>query len=329
MLKCFVLVSCFVGAELAARAEGDSSAYSWQTSYSSVALTRAGRVIWQFNYGPTLNVPYFHPVATADGYELTCDRPPDHAWHHGLWFCWKFINGVNYWEHVGQSGRPDGRTRWSDVRVLTRDDRSARISMALGYQPTEDDRPVLVEQRTVEISAPDRNGSYHFDWTSTFADAVDDVTLDRVPPQEQAWGGYAGLSVRFAKNLVEREANSTSGATEFGDGDRHRSRAAAMDYNGLIDGHAAGLAFLDHPTNPRHPTSWYAIRSPEMSYINASLLSDEPLVLKAGQSMTLRYRLIVHPDRWDARRLAAAWQRFAQSASATQREERAHVDQNN
>jgi hypothetical protein len=214
------------------------------------------------------------------------------------------------------------------VHVLTRDDHSARISMALVYHPAEEGRAVLVEQRTVEISAPDANGLYHFDWSSTFTAKADDVTLDRVPPKEQAWGGYAGLSVRFAKQLAEREANSTSGPAEFGEGDRYRGRAAAMDYNGLIDGHAVGLAFLDHPTNPRHPTPWYAIRSPEMSYINASLLSDEPLVLKAGQSMTLRYRLIVHPDRWDAQHLAVAWQRFAQSASDTEGERRTDGNQN-
>jgi hypothetical protein len=78
----------------------------------------------------------------------------------------------------------------------------------------------------------------------------------------------------------------------------------------MIDNAAAGVAFLDHPSNPRHPTRWYAIRDPVMSYINAALLNDDPLVLKPRQTMTLRYRLVVHPDRWGAERLKAAFEQF-------------------
>ena len=86
-----------------------------------------------------------------------------------------------------------------------------------------------------------------------------------------------------------------------------------MDYSGLIEGSLVGLAFMDHPMNPRHPTPWYLIRSPEMSYINAALLNDQPLILEADQRLMLRYRLVVHPDRWDAQRLHAAYREFSQS----------------
>lgn len=296
-----------------ARAEKPSSERRWRQTNSSVALVHGDHVVWQFNYGPTLNTPFFHPVSTVDGRVLSWDRPPDHAWHHGLWFCWKFINGVNYWEHSGQTGKPEGRTEWSDVRVETRDDHSARISMALAYHPAGIDEVVLNEQRQIDISAPDANGLYRLDWMSKFTAGTSDVTLDRVPPKVQSWGGYAGLSIRFAKDLEERMATRSEGPAEFGEGGRHRSRAQAMDYNGLIDGKAVGLAFLDHPDNPRHPTPWYAIRDSVMSYINAALLTDEPLTLNAGEHMTLRYRLIVHPQRWDAARLRAAYADFQES----------------
>ncbi len=92
----------------------------------------------------------------------------------------------------------------------------------------------------------------------------------------------------------------------FGDGDRYRGRAPAIDYGGLIDGQSVGVAFLDHPSNPRHPTPWYLIRSPVTGYINAALLNDEPLTLESGKTLALRYRLVVHLGRWDAERLQAA-----------------------
>lgn len=289
---------------------GDSPAehgsWSWQTTDNSVALRRGEHVVWQLHYADDQDVPFFHPLATSTGQVLSWNSPPDHVWHHGLWFSWKYLNQVNYWEINRETGKPDGRTRWSNVRVETNNDYSADISMDLDYRPAMSSDSVLKEQRHITMSAPERDGSYQIDWSSTFTASSGDVVLDRTPPKDQSWGGYAGLSIRFAKDFADRVAQSTTGPLTFDNGDRHRSRAAAVDYSGLIDGHRVGLAFLDHPRNPRHPTPWYLIRGPVMGYVNAALLNDEPLTLKAGQNLVLRYRLIVHPDRWDAARLQAA-----------------------
>ncbi|MCS7466791.1 PmoA family protein [Stieleria sp. ICT_E10.1] len=286
----------------------------WERSASSVALVRGPQVIWRFNHGSELDVPYFHPLSTKGGRVLTWDRPADHAWHHGLWFCWKYINGVNYWEHDGQTGRPAGRTETTDVRVETRGDHSARLSLALAYHPDGDDEVVLRERRRIVISAPNAHDEYSLDWISEFTAGNHRVELDRTPPKEQSWGGYAGLSVRFAKELSDRQATSERGPVEFGPGDRHRSRARSIDYSGSIDGDPVGLAFLDHPENPRHPTPWYIIRSPVTGYMNAALLNDEPMTLEPGTGMTLRYRVIVHPLRWDAARLKTEQTSFLQSS---------------
>jgi hypothetical protein len=119
--------------------------------------------------------------------------------------------------------------------------------------------------------------------------------------------------VRFSKELRDRQVTSDIGPVEFGLGDRHRSRATSMDYNGLIAGEPVGLALLDHPDNPRHPTPWYVIRSPVMGYMNAALLNDEPMNLEPGGRMTLRYRVIVHPQRWNAGHLKAACEEYWRS----------------
>ncbi len=153
---------------------------------------------------------------------------------------------------------------------------------------------------------------YHIDWSSTFTAGPNQVTLDRTPlppdPAGKSWGGYAGLSIRYAANLAERQAVATSGPVQFDQDSLHRSNSMAMDYNGLIqggliqgelgegelgEGGPAGIAILDHPDNPRHPTPWYAIRS-KMSYLNAAFLTHQPYTLEAGSSFQLRYRIVVH-----------------------------------
>jgi type 1 glutamine amidotransferase len=292
--------------EWAATGEVASPAWRWHREDRALALVGPHGPLWTFRYGPDLDTAYFHPVTTADGRTLSWDRPPDHVWHHGLWFSWKFINEVNYWEIDASTGRPAGRTTWSDVRRETRDDMTARIALNLAYRPAGQDVPVLTEERMIEIQPPDAEGTWSMDWTSAFR-AARKVVLDRTPlpdePGGQTWGGYAGLSLRLAEGLTERRVVSSDGPiTEMPD-DRHRGHHAAVDYSGLVGGRPAGIAVLDNPRNPRSPSPWYVIRSAKMSFFSPAVLCYQPLTLQAGERLTLRYRIIVHDGRWDPARL--------------------------
>ncbi len=283
----------------------------------SVALERGETTVWQFHFGPEEPKPFFHPVGLPDGRVITWNRPPDHAWHHALWFAWKYLNGVNYWEPDPATGKPAGSTQWSGADVTTRPDGTATIAMDLTYRGP-DGRAVLTEKRTVRTSAPGDDGSYHFDWTSTFTAGNREVKLDRTPlegePGGKAWGGYAGLSLRLAKELTERAADSTEGPVEFNDPSRYRGRAVALDYHGLINGRPIGVAVCDHPKNLNHPTPWYVIRAQPMSYFSPAVLCYGPHTLPAGEQFTLRYRVIVHPGRWDAERLRKEYEVFVEEA---------------
>jgi len=283
----------------------------------SVALKRGETVVWQFNYGSGQPKPHFHPVALPDGRVVTWDRPPDHVWHHGLWFSWKFIDGLNYWEPDPKIGKPQGSTEWANVKITTRPDQTARIEMDLTYRPP-DGPPAMTEKRIIDISAPDEHGRYHFDWISTSTAGEKDVELSRTPlegePGGKPWGGYAGLSIRLAKGLTDRAATTTDGPIEFEKQSRYRGKAPAMDYHGLVDGRALGVAVCDHPDNLNHPTPWYAIRAKPMSYFSPAVICYGPHTLEAGTTFTLRYRIIVHTDRWDAGQLKGEYQRFVRDA---------------
>jgi len=288
-------------------------AWQWrETKGESVALVGPRGVLWQFNYAKGQPKPYFHPLATADGQVLTENAPPDHAWHHALWFAWKFVNGLNYWEPSGKHGA-GGKTEWTNVRAETRDDHSAHIVMDVAYRPP-DAEPVLTEKRVVDVSAPGASGVYRIDWTATFTAGAKDVVLNRTPlpgePGGKGWGGYAGLSVRLANNLSERKAVSNDGPVPL-EGDKYRGKHTAMDYSGLVGGKPAGIAILDHPTNLNAPTPWYVIVGKPMSYFSPAVICYKPHTLKAGKSLTLRYRVLVHPDRWDAKRLMKEYDAFA------------------
>lgn len=288
---------------------------NWRQSPSSIALKSGEAVLWQFNYGSNLSKPFFHPISLAGIGTLTWQSPPDHPWHHALWFSWKYINGVNYWEEDRQSAQSKGRTTWRNVKVTPDPDHSAQITMDLVYHlPGE--KPVLTEKRTIKISPPDESGAYHLDWTAVFTAGSDDVLLDRTPlPGEEggkSFGGYAGLSVRLAKNFINFKAVSSDEHLEP-EIDRIRTKAHAVDFSGTVSGKAAGIAILDHPSNLNAPSPWYIIMDTKkpMGYFSPAVIQNKPHLLAAGMTFTLRYRIIVHPGRFGPKILKRQYNVFA------------------
>ena len=298
-----------VGAPMAGRPAN----LAWRKEAGMIALIGGDQAVWQFNYQSGQDRLFFHPVAVAGGPVLTSDRPKDHPWHRALWFSWKFINGVNYWEPNAQTGTLDGRTEWSNLQSETRPDFSARLSMEIAYRPA-DGPPVLNERRVIAISAPAQDGSYSMDWQMTFTALDKAIVFDRTPlpgePEGKPWGGYAGLSVRFAENLREFQATSAEGPIRFQD-DTYRVRSSAMDCAGSFEGRQGGVAVLDHPRNTPSPTPWYLIRGPEMKYFSPAVIQEGPRHLNSKESFTLRYRVMIRPGPWSAEKLKEALASYA------------------
>jgi hypothetical protein len=220
---------------------------------------------------------------------------------------------VNYWEEDAKTGLPAGLTEWKTPKIETKPDFSSQIVMDLSYRPVNG-QPVLTEHRIVAVSAPDDQGVYWQDWSLTFTARDQDVKLDRTPlpdePEGKPYGGYAGLSIRFIKDFKSIRAVTTQELVEFKDS-RYRGKASGLDYSGIIEGREAGIAILDHPKNLNAPSPWYAINEPVMHYFSPAVLCYRPYTLKAGKSLTLRYRVLVHPGYWDADRLRQECQRYA------------------
>ncbi|MHC4240565.1 MAG: DUF6807 domain-containing protein [Planctomycetota bacterium] len=282
--------------------------YSWRQTDSSIALLSSEQIVWQLNYKKQEGRPYFHPLSLTDGTELTSLRPADHRWHRALWFSWKYINGVNYWDPE----LPAGQTEVLDVKTRPGRDYSAQIEMRLSYRPPQE-RAVLTERRTLKVSAPDESGCYRIDWLSVFTAGDNDVLLGRTPiPGEQngkSYGGYAGLSLRMAEHTRDWQFLGSEGPLEP---ESRGSKARWVDFTGKVaEGRSGGVAVFDHPDNPRHPSSWWLGAS--MPYFSPAVLFHKPYALPAGKTLTLRYRILVHSGHADRDMLESEWKAFAAS----------------
>jgi hypothetical protein len=310
-----LLVSMATGMPAVGRGDDAAHGLAWNRAERSLALSKDGRVLWQFRAdGPK---PFFHPVALASGEALTWESPPDHPWHRGIWFSWKFIDGVNYWEEDKHTGESAGVTDVTSFDADTRADFSAAIRMRIRYRPRGATNDVLTEERTIVVSAPDASGACRQDWKMEFTAGDKDVKLDRTPlpsePGGKTYGGYAGLGVRFAREFTNWQIAATAD-TGAPSENRMRFRATATDVNGQVAGQECGIAILDHPRNLNAPSPWYVILDPAtpFAYCSPAVIQSEPHVIPAAGSMTLRYRVLVHPGRWSAERLKAECDAFVQ-----------------
>ena len=275
---------------------------------SAVSLRIHDKPLWSYHFDADGCVPYFHPLALADGTVLTAFAPHDHPWHRGLWFSWKFLNGVNYWDWEGRKEAvPDGRTEHVGEETVRRGGKDpVMIEMTLQYTHKED--VTLTEKRSILAGLPRPDGSYVLDWKATFTAQQQEVVLDRTSLVQAPWGGYAGLSYRATSSMQDIHVVDSEGR-EGKQG--HGKQARWMDFSGAIgkNSRVAGVTIFDHPGNPRHPTPWF-IETEGIQYFGPAFLFDEPLTLSAGQSFTLLYRVMVHPGRGKSAALETEYEVF-------------------
>lgn len=94
-------------------------------------------------------------------------------------------------------------------------------------------------------------------------------------------------------------------------------RATWVDYCGEVEGEKLGIAILDHPSNPRHPTYWHS-RSYGLFAANIfglhDFLNDKKangsLTVDPGHSLRFRYRVIIHPGDTQSANIAEEFQKY-------------------
>lgn len=280
------------------------ASFSWQTNATEVALLNKDKTVWRLVFDRAQPKVYFHPLSTVDGKVLTALRPADHPWHRGLWWSWKYINGLNYWEEDRQTGKSQGVNEFTGVNVSVRPDSTAHVVLTFSYHPPE--KPtVLSEIRTLDMSCPDANGSYRIDWTSVFTVGDLPLKFERTPPREKggaSWGGYAGLSLRFPPGIKGWSFRTSEHAKSAMEG--NGKGACWADFSGP----ETGIAVFDHPSNVRHPSPWYL--NQELPYFSPALLFDGPLDLAPRQELKLHYRILVHSKPMSEDTLKEEWQSF-------------------
>ena len=244
--------------------------------------------------------PYFYPLLGPGEVPMTRKWPlengeneeHDHPHHRSLWFAHGAVNGRDFWSEEKQFGKivHDGFTEVSSGRetgvIRTKD----KWVAADGVVVCTDDRVMRFYSRAdvrmidFEVTLHAANGDV------TFGDTKEGTMALRIAETMRLKGPKG---VPSAGHIV-----NSAGVR---DGDTWGKHADWVDYYGPVGNRTVGIAMLDHPDNPRHPTTWH-VRDYGLFAANPFGLHDfekQPagagnFKIPAGQSVTFRYRIILH-----------------------------------
>ena len=249
-----------------------------------VECVKNGKALWKFNIANRESKPFIHPLCLPDGRCVTYARPGDHPWHLGLWFCWKYINGLNYWEprNPAQSNLfPDGMTVVKDFKIEPKGG-ACDVSLSLWYGPrAEPGKVLLVEERKMSFSEPDEKGAYRIRSTHKFT-AKADVKLDARRPV-----AYGGFSLRMAKMMRAFTLTGTGGEPDSQKNVGGPKGMTAVKYVDPENGHGIEVKMLA-PLETERIYTWS-----DHGFVNPMPIYEKPLELKPGERFTLDYEVSV------------------------------------
>jgi len=232
---------------------------------------------------PRFSRPFFFPLVGPSGRSLTrMGHPaaPDHDHHRSLWWGHQNVGGVNFWEERGgsQQVRQEAWIHYQDGRD------EAGIVVRIGWFDAHKVR--LMQQEMIAVYRPLPAAEGWLELQTTFTSPLEKLALGRT--------NFGFIGVRVAAGLSAQYGGGQLTGSEGARGEKANFAKPArwMDYSGpIVNTTWEGITWFDHPSNPRHPTSWH-VR--DDGWMSPAFCLREGYDLLKGQPLRLRYGIHLH-----------------------------------
>jgi hypothetical protein len=243
------------------------------------------------NDGPK---PYFYPLVGPSGARMSRSYPmekvagekTDHPHQRSLWFTHGRVNRVDFWSETPGHGRIVETSR----KVVSAGPAVAILRTTDAWLKP-DGTKVLDDERTF--------GFYNTKTTRTF----DVIVILKATAGAVTFGdtkeGMFGLRVPTSMDVTSKLGGTIVNSERLTDKAAWGKPASWVDYSGPVGGKTVGVAILDHPGSFRHPTTWHVrdyglFAANPFGWKDFGLGKSGEFVLPAGESITFRYRVILH-----------------------------------
>jgi hypothetical protein len=241
--------------------------------------------------------PFFFPVNGPSNASVTSMRNANYPHHSSLFFGCDKVNGGNYW----QEGIEQGQIISLRADIIESGGGKAVIENECIWTRPGADAPVK-DKRVITVSAPSAD-KFQIDFDVEM-EMLMDVTIDKTNHSLFSGRIDPDLAVTNGGTMINAEGETGEKGT-FG------KRSAWIDYHGKRMGKIEGMAIMQHPSNEWYPAPWftrdYGFFSPTPMYWPEN---DKNIVLKKGEKIKLRYRVLVHSGDHKQAEVAKAFEKY-------------------
>ena len=295
-----------------------------------VTVNINGALFTEYHHGDASHV-YYWPLIGPGGAKMTRSHPMekvegesyDHPHHRSLWFAHGAVNGVDFWSEAATFGSkvpksPVGAIE--HVKVL-----SAEPGKDSGVLKTEQKWVTpdgTVHLRSVQavrfFAGPESERMLDFEVTLTAGDK--DAVFGDTKEGSMALRIAESMRLKQPKAPGQGHILNSEGIKDGGVWGQH---AKWVTMSGPIGDKTYAITVMDHPSNLRHPTRWHA-RDYGLFAANPFCETDmdksQPkgagdYTLKAGQSMTFKYRVLITQGDESAAKQTERYGQFAKGAA--------------
>ena len=267
-----------------------------------------GSLFTEYRHGDSSHV-YYYPLIGPGGAKMTRSFPmekvegesSDHPHHRSMWFSHGFVNGVDFWSETATFGgkapkNPVGTTEHVKMLAMEPGAKSGVLKTSQNWK-MPDGTSALTSVQLLRIHAgPETERMLDFEVTLTAGEK--DAVFGETKEGSAALRIAESMRVKQPKAPGEGHILSSEGLKDTAVWGQH---AKWVTMAGPIAGKPYAITFMDHPSNVRHPTRWHArdyglfAANPFCEYDmdKTKPKGSGDYTLKAGQSITLKYRILI------------------------------------
>jgi hypothetical protein len=300
------LASGALGAEVTAESSDRGVVVKIDGKLFAEYLTKAGHApaIWPI-IGPTGK-----PVTRA--FPLGPSPPDgtnDHPHHHSFWFTHDEVNDAHFWRENLRDGKDGAKIVPRKLVVLNSTGPAVRIVTQNNWM--NDNKRVCEDEQILTFGT--RGDVRWIDAAIKIKASDGDVTFGDTKE------GTFAVRVADSMRVDAKKGGHIVNSERLEDAAAWGMPARWVDYTGPVDGETVGIAMMSHPKSFRPVPRWH-VRTYGLFAANPFGQKDFPhpeaakqgaYTLKNGDSITLRYRVLLHRGKTNVDELEGAFREFA------------------
>jgi hypothetical protein len=302
-----------------------------------------GQPFTSYVYWSNQKKPLLSPLRTSQGTIFTRGFPlekiagerTDHPHHISSWFNYGDVNGTDFWNsppegYTHKGKMPYGSVKHKSIKSINGGNGSATLEvssdwiMADGSKVLQQDEQLVfraskdlrIIDRIITLTAQEKDAVFHDSKEGAIAIRMTRA-LEEPSTKAEIFTDAAGLPTTVAK-LDNTGVNGVylSSEGKVGEKESWSTRAKWMTLSGNVRGEDVCVGIFDHPKNVTYPTYWhnrgYGLFAANPFGAKEFTKGKTTLnfTLKAGQSETFRFRILIHSGKLTAAQTEVQYQQF-------------------